>query len=364
MSTKLWQTLCLLLFASLSIGLNACDDEHDPESPQYFQSPGMFICNEGPFQSGTGTVDYYNTDSKKLSEDIFGDANGFPLGNIVQSMLRVGDTIYIVVNNANKIVLVHAADFKKIGSIEGLTLPRFMHQVSGNKAYVTCWDNSVAIVNLKTLSVTGHIPVGTGPEKMLQVGSRMLVLNQGGFSVDSTISIINTATDLVEQTLQVHPKPSGIVALKGSGDIWVMCSGKGFDGWPMPDDTRGYLLKLNQGPVFQLETAISFADNTNHPIGLVENPWRNELLFLYKQAIYSQPTQSIGSDFQPFISRGISYYGLNFFDRGSAASSFIVASDPVDYIQKGWVYLFRASDGQLMDSIHSGVIPTDFMFLQ
>lgn len=363
MTSKSWQSICLVLSTFFLIGLSACDEDKEPDaSPSSFVGPGMFICNEGPFQSGTGTLDYFSIEDRKFQENVFEKVNGFPLGNIAQSMLKVGDTIYIVINNANKIMVVDARDLRKIAVIEGLTLPRFMRNVSGSKAYVSCWDNSLAIINLKTLSVTGHITVGTGPEKMLLAGSKMLVLNQGGFSVDSTISIINTQTDQVEQTLSVYPKPTGIVMEKESGDIWVMCSGQGFDGWPMPGDSEGHLLKLKQGAIYEIEGDIAFPDNINHPVGLVENPWQNELLYLYKQGIYTQEENSSSLQALPLISRGIPYYSLGFFDRGSATSSYIVASDPVDYTQKGWVYLFRATDGQIADSVQAGVIPTDFLF--
>ncbi|MEI6576843.1 MAG: DUF5074 domain-containing protein [Bacteroidota bacterium] len=356
-------SLVVACISCFFILMNACTKDKVDTIPQVYKSPGMFICNEGPFQSGSGTVDYYSLNDQQCQKDIFGSKNGLPLGNIVQSMLKVGDTIFVIVNNSNKVVVVKASDFSLIGSIESLVLPRFMISVSATKAYLSCWDNSVAIIDLKTLQVIGHIPVGTGPEKMLKSGNQVFVLNQGGFSNDSTVSVINTLTNQVEQTLAVYPRPSGIVEDQASGEIWILCSGIGFDGWPGANDSEGHLVSILKGTSYSILKDFPFPDKSFHPMKLVQNTVTGDLLYLYKQGVFSQKTNAPKLDTASFINLGIPFYSLGFVSWGSPALSYVVASDPVDYTQDGWVYLFHANDGKLADSVHAGVVPTDFIFL-
>jgi len=356
--------LNILAFLGLLLGLTSCQDDIEDLNTKSYPIGGMYICNEGPFLSGTGTIDYYSLDKHTLEKDIFLSRNGVPLGNIAQSMVRIGNTIYIVVNNSNKIEIVKADSFSSIGSIEGLTLPRYMLAVSDTKAYVSCWDNTIAIIDLTTNQVKGHITVGTGPEKMLKSGSDVFVLNQGGFSIDSTISIININTDQVVQTLAVYPKPSGIVKDEVSGAIWVMCSGKGYNGWPAADDSEGHLLKVEGSSSYVSTVDIMFPDKSIHPEKLILNSWRNELLYLYNSGIYKQGLSSAQLDTAVFVNKGIPFYGFGFDNQGSAEASLVVASDPVDYTQDGWVYMFSAADGHVVDSVRAGIIPTDFIFLR
>ena len=71
-------------------------------------SDGIFIVNEGTFQTGTGTVTFFKPDSNLTQQDIFAAVNGKPLGNIAQSMTIYNGKAYIVVNNADKVEIVDA----------------------------------------------------------------------------------------------------------------------------------------------------------------------------------------------------------------------------------------------------------------
>ncbi|MCD4681660.1 MAG: hypothetical protein K8R86_00140, partial [Bacteroidales bacterium] len=119
--------LGLLLLGSWVI--ISCDKEEDepppPDSSGY--SEGVFIVNEGPFQTGTGTVTYLSRDGSGIEDHIFQKANNLiPLGNIVQSMTLIEDKVYIAVNNANKIEIVSLKTFQSVQTLENITSPRYI----------------------------------------------------------------------------------------------------------------------------------------------------------------------------------------------------------------------------------------------
>ena len=45
---------------------------------------GLFICNEGNFQYGNGTLSYYDPKTKTVQNEVFYRANAMKLGDVVQ----------------------------------------------------------------------------------------------------------------------------------------------------------------------------------------------------------------------------------------------------------------------------------------
>lgn len=348
-----------------SIGLISCTKD-DPVAPpptyDFGYSSGVFILNEGPFQSGTGTVNYINRDGSGKVDNIFQQANSLiPLGNIVQSMnvdyFNVGHA-FIAVNNANKIEVVSLKTFQQIETIEDIASPRYIVFSPFREAFVSSWDNTVKVIDLDTYKEIDEIAVGTGPEKMLysSTNEQIWVLNQGGFSVDSTISIINAQDHQVLNTIQVYAKPTGI--LKDKNDhVWVLCSGNGWNGFPGPDDSEGHLLCINSESHTILKD-FAFPSTSEHPEKLVINDTGDELYYNSVDGIYKFGIADTVLQTEPFIPRPYMFYGLGL----DFLTNYIYASDPLDYVQNGLVYRFDASSGDLIDSIQAGIVPGEFYF--
>ena len=179
------------LFALAIAILSSCDKDNSEPTPNPDSGfvNGYYIVNEGPFMTGTGTIDFVTRDGKKYP-DIFQTENeGQILGNLVHSVSVFDSKTYIVVNNDNKIVIVDTKTFKKLEAIENLPSPRYIIKADDENAFVSCIDdNSVKIINLNGFEILGSIPVN-GPEKMMKVNNNQIwVLSQGGFSVDSSIN--------------------------------------------------------------------------------------------------------------------------------------------------------------------------------
>lgn len=344
----------IFLFALLTTVLNltSCKKEDDETIKGAF-SDGMFIVNEGPFQNGSGTITFYKADSGLVKQNIFESINGRPLGNIAQSMTISNGNGYIVVNNAGKVEIVDIATFKSKGTITGLTNPSEFLLIDAKKAYVSDWNGKVAVIDLSSNTITKQIAAGTGPDAMILSGNFVFVANSGGFGMDSTVSVIDVVKDQVIKTFQVGHAPSGFVA-DVNGKIWVICKGKGFNGWPQASDTPGTLMRID--PVaLTVELVYKFPLKDVHPEKLVIDKQRTKLYFLYNYGIYRYNVlTAIVSE--KMVSR--SFYSLGFENK----TGYLYAADAKNYISNGIVLRIKAEDGKVVDSIASGIVPRSFAF--
>ena len=351
----------LILTSAFLISCTKDDSVPPPPTEGVGYSNGLFILNEGPFQSGTGTISYLNRDGSGQVGNIYQLANKLPLGNIVQSMnvdYYNGGNAFIVVNNANKIEVVNLKTFQQVETIEDITSPRYIIFTPFAEAFVSCWDNTIKVIDLDNYETVDEITVGTGPEKMLysSLNEQIWVLNQGGFSVDSTITIINAQDHEIINILQVNAKPTGI--LKDKNDhVWVLCSGNGWNGFPGPDDTKGHLLCFDVES-HDLLKDFHFPSTSEHPEKLVINSSGDVLYYNGNDGVYKFGIADTALQSEPFIPRPYMFYGLGF----DYATGFIYASDPLDYVQDGLVYRYDANTGAAIDSIQAGIVPGEFYF--
>ena len=170
-------------------------------------------------------MSFLNFATDAVTNDIFASANSRTVGDVLQSACINGDNIYLVANNSNKVEVARKADMVSVGVIESLDGPRNMVVVNG-KGYITQWGagGNVKVINLTTNQVSKTIKVGTGCEGLINVNGKIWVANGGGLGVDSTISIIDPATDAVVKTIRVAKNPQKITIDK-SGNVWALCTG-------------------------------------------------------------------------------------------------------------------------------------------
>lgn len=216
---------------------------------------GIFVVNQGTF-SLPGSVTWHNPDNGKTIPDLYAaQNNGALLGQFVQSLTFIDDKAYIVVNGANRIVVVKAATFEYIDTIGGLALPRYIQSVGNGIVYVSQWGadgltGSLAKVDLATRKVVKTITTGNGPEQMvLRDDHSILVANSGGYGVDSTVSVVDLISDTETSRTSVHAKNPCCLALTHiNGDHFqVLCSGSYLDAAP-----AGRLSQLDNGSGFSL----------------------------------------------------------------------------------------------------------------
>ncbi|MCD4732226.1 MAG: hypothetical protein K8R74_16595 [Bacteroidales bacterium] len=348
---KSWIQGLLLL---LSVIIISCDKDNKGEPPPSTNySDGVFIINEGLFNTGTGTISFMKRDGSAVQHKIYQQANNsIPLGNIVQSMNKIDDKAFIVVNNADKVEIVNIENFKRIKTLNNIIYPAYIIQADSNKAYISCWDKKLVIISLHSLEVVGSVITGTGPTKMLKTDNHVWVLNQGGLGLDSTITIVDISTDEVAQTIQVYPRPTGIQEDK-NGNIWIMCSGRG--SWH-GEASEGHLVcidPIDHSIIYDFE----FPGSAQQPEKLIINSEGDILYYNYPGGVYQFDINTSSLETSPLIARSGMFYSLGFDPK----ESIIYVSDPVDYVQRGWVFRYDALTGITIDSLKAGIVPTEYL---
>lgn len=316
--------------------------------------PGLFICNEGNFQYGNGTLSFYTPSSAVVENEVFYRANGYRLGDVIQSMTLHKGKGWIVANNSNVIWAIDAVTLRETGRIQSLTSPRYIHFVSDTKAYVTqLWDNRIFIVDPTAYAITGYISV---PGMEMESGSTEQMVQLGKYvyctcwSYQNSIIRIDTETDTVDGSLTVGIQPRSI-ALDCNGKLWVLTDG-GYEGSPY-----GY-----EAPLLVKIDPETFTLERRYPFKLGDTPSELQLnaagdtLYWINDNVWRMDVRAEFLPSEPFIqSRGTRYYALSV----SPYDSDVYVADAIDYQQQGIVYRYKP-DGTLADSFYAGVIPGFF----
>jgi hypothetical protein len=348
----IYSLLTTIAFLLLIIG---CEKNEDIKPSGVF-SNSVFIINEGPFPTGSGTISAFDRDSLRVTPDLFEAINGRPLGNIVQSLTVFNEKAFIVVHNANKIEVVNHSDFKSVATIEGLTLPRYFIGLNQDRGYVSCWDSTVKVISLASYTVSASIRTDSGPDEMVLAGNYLFVINSGGLDKDSTVTVISTNDQEAVDRIVVGDNPYGIKK-DAAGKIWILCSGIGWNGFPKPGDSPGKLVCID--PVnHEIIKEFIFPDTINHPNNLTINGTGDTLYYNHPAGIFTFPVSATTLNTQPLIPGTTLYYGLGY----DPVEKMIYVSDPLDYQQKGWIYRYLAADGTPVDSIPAGILPNGFWF--
>lgn len=344
----------------LAIAFAGCKKD-DPETPTptpvgTTYDNGVFIINEGPYGSGTGTVSFYSRSGSTVSTDIFQTKNSYPLGNVVQSMEIYNGKGYIVVNNASKVEIVDASTFASSGVISGLANPRYFLGIDNNKAYVSEWgttgSGAVKVVDLTTKAVTTTITTGKGAEAMVKVGNSVYVTCSGGYDNDSVVTVIDATTDAVITSINVGANPKNI-KVDANGKIWVLCSGQ----WNFNFTTLikpGKLVRIDAA-TNTVDLSLPFASTTSQPFSLVINNAKTTLFYTYNGKIYSQLYTALNLNPSATINRN--FYGLGI----DPSNDYFYASDAGDFSSNGKVVRYTTA-GIAVDSFNVGVIPGNFCF--
>jgi len=334
----------------------SCDNE--TEQPKGTYESGVFVVNEGNFTKGNGAVSFINTTAKIAEPDIFKAVNGRPLGDNVQSMYIQNEKAYVVVNNSNKIEVADANTFTSLATIENLKLPRYL-TVANNKGYVTetisytVANGQVSVIDLNTNTVTKVIPVGSQPEQLVTFNDKVYVTNSGA----NTVSVINTATDAVEATINVGDAPNSIT-VDVNGKIWVLCGGNTiYTSYPAFDETAstvGSLVRINPNNN-TVEATFPFATKGLSPADLTINKGKNKLLYSYAGKVYQFNIAAATLPTTPLINR--SFYGLAV----EPNTDIIYGADAGSFTANGKAIRYN-TNGSAIDSFTTAVGPNGFVF--
>ncbi len=335
-------------FGALALSfLAACESNTPPPAPKGDYEKGVLVVNEGSFQNSNGSISFYDRSAKTITNEIFRTVNGRSLGDVVQSVTVVGDKAFLVVNNSNKVEVVDANTFKSLAPQIDLQLPRYA-AVANGKLYVSTWINfsvaqgQVAVIDLATYKVLKNIAVGKLPEKLLLASNGKLYVSNSG---SNTISVINTATDLVEASIEVLPSPDAMVQ-DANNNIWVLCEGVS---WSTPP-VAGGLVRLNpNSPAVQARIALANMYGGN----LALNAAKNRVFLSNSTGVYAMDISATALPTNRLISRN--FYGFGVDNDGTiygGVASFTSNSRVIRFNQQGVA----------LDSVTAGVGTNGFVF--
>lgn len=359
MAGKDYKTLRLFCLAILLLAACKKDKPDSPVVPPPDSNAGnnVYVVCEGSLGNGNAALTLYDPATGSAYEDVYKAANGQPLGDVFQSMTRIGDKLFLCVNNSDKITVIDRNTHMLAATIN-INKPRYILPISDTKAYVsTLFSNKIYIINPQTLQVTGDIDMpGQNPEQMIRYNSKVFVA-----AWDSTINklfVVDNNTDQLTNSIQLSGYAPKEMVLDKEGIIWLLSGNlqaakpayftridpateQVLDSYPFPAQADPLRPALNntKDTIYYIEINYTGGSDNN--------------------GIYRMPIHASSLPAQPFVqAQQYQYYYAVAVD---PSTSNIYVADPIGFTQKGIVHIYR-SDGTHLGQFNTGVGPGHFYF--
>ena len=314
--------------------------------------------NEGTFTYANSSLSYYDFATNTVENNLFFRVNNAPIGDVGQSLTLIGDDLYIVVNNSKYIYKVDAKTIVYKAKIEGFTSPRYMLQVSADKAYVTdLVSTGFWVLNLNTLEKT-FVETGNTTEAIVKVGNEVFMSNWSNYytiteTSNHSIQVIDCVNDTLVETIDVAQEPNSMVVDKYN-HIWVSCSG----GYMPPQDPAIICI---DAATHQIIKRFDLAEGS-YPSGLTIDGAGENIFFMNggygTLNIYKMSVDATEIPETPFVtSGGKVFYNL----KVDPASGDLYVTDAKNYVQNGDL-LHYSADGTLLGTYELGLIPSYMLF--
>ncbi len=343
---KLLSFKVLVLFAFSVLFLNSCkepdnDDNPAPSTPAAYD--GVFIINEGGFNKGNASVDFYNPTDGKTSKGLFNSVNNRPLGDILQSMTKIGDNFYLVVNNSSKVEVVSATDFKSIATISNLGSPRFLLSPSssnGAKAYVTdLFGGVIHVLDLKGNTKTKSITLSGWSEEMVEANNNVYVNNSG----NKKVFVLDPSTDAIKDSIVLTATPNGIVKDKNN-KIWLLLDTTG--------GQKGKLARVNT-TTNTIEASVDVGD-IGYSSDLTINGSGDKLYYTKADGLYEMDITATTAP--TAVKKAGNFYSIGINPDNGA----IYLGDALDFNQDGTITIIKKDGTE--STFKAGINPGRFFF--
>ena len=226
----------LLLLLALALAVVSCKKKDAVEGsntsvviPTEDEITGLFILNEGNMTNANSSLSYYDIKADTVGNNMFYKINGSPIGDVGQSLAKIGKSMYIVVNNGRYIYKVNAETIEYQDQITGFSSPRYMLSLGKNKVYVSDLGSpGFWFLNLNTMDKR-LVETGKSTECMVKIGKEVFVSNWSQVYIsaaNNTIQVIDCETDRLVDEITVAQEPKAMVVDKHN-KLWVICNG----GW-------------------------------------------------------------------------------------------------------------------------------------
>ena len=337
--------LTYLLFAGILLTFLGCKEPEDPPTANLDLTTGTWILNEGTFRVGNASLTFLSPEGD-LSQNVFSDVNGIPLGDVAQSLIVVGDAVYIIVNNSGTIYKVDRVTGAIEGTIDGLTSPRYLLPYSSSKGYVSdLYSGTLHVIDLTQFEKTGEIQMGADwTEQMLMVNGDPWVTVRGS----NQVAILDPLNDAIAETIEVAFAPHSMVQ-DSEGKVWVLCSDE-----VEPVDPE--LVRIN--PFTRtVEKRFVFPDRSKIPQRLrIDEAGEN--IYYLNGDLYQLGIRDTNLSTVPVVNAD----GRNFYNYKLQGTT-VWMTDAKDYQATGEVIRFDLASGSELARYSTGTTPSEILFL-
>jgi len=216
-------------FVGAIVLMTSCEKTEEEPPITVNNLKGIFIVCEGTFGQANGDITYFDSKSDQITKSLYYSVNRVALGDVVQSFEIVDTLGFIIVNNSQKVIVVNMNNFKLVKTINGFSYPRSVVRADENTIYVSngngSSNNYIYSISLSTLKKSDSLQVSTGPEKLINVNSKIYAAISGGWNNDgnSVIEIDPTSFSVVN-AFTVASIPVDLVS-DIDNNVWAYCKG-------------------------------------------------------------------------------------------------------------------------------------------
>lgn len=127
-----------ILLVCICCTLFSCSNDTPNETPNLNGSVRAIVVNEGQFGYGTSSLTTLSTDGG-VEQDVFRRINNRPMGDVAQSLTRIGDYYYVPLNNSRKVEVFETKTYRSIEtmSIDLDVIPMYLTHLGGDSVAVT-----------------------------------------------------------------------------------------------------------------------------------------------------------------------------------------------------------------------------------
>jgi DNA-binding beta-propeller fold protein YncE len=351
---------CSLCFCILSFSLTSCvKDKPNPSDTELPNSThnGLLLIHEGAYGNNSAEIGFWDIVLQKSYSNLYQTANAKKLGDVLQSVVKIKSDYYAVLNGSNKIVVLDKHTFVEKAIITSIPSPRYILQVSEDKAYVSSlYESFIYIIDLNSNKKIGAIPIPfPNTEKMLCLDGYAYITNWD--TASKYLYKIDTQTDSLVAEIALPGNASHDIVMDKNKMLWVLSGNK-------YKNKISFLAQVNPS-TNQVLKSFSFS-NDSDPLRLIRNTSGDTLYFLqvdyfgmsqfngvFKMGIYESTLPA-----QPFIQANENSY---FWGIGiDSITQQIFVSDPKGFTQQSTIYQYGRG-GNLLNEFKGGIGTNGFL---
>ena len=334
---------------------------------------GIYLVNQGNQGSNKARLDFLNFHNGFYIRDVFTEYNPEVvkgLGDTGNDVQVYKGKVFVAVNGSHKVEIMDAYSMKRLAQVD-VPNCRFI-AFDGNCAYVTSYvakdkeslktqKGALYCIDLDTYKVTGQVTVGYQPEQLVIMDGKAYVANSGGYvaGYDDTVSVVDLKSMKVEYNIEVAVNLA-LMLVDAEGTIWVSSQGNFSD----VSSTLNYLVKKGDkyelgGSVNVPVSSMALAGDKIYVIGSTYTPPAWALTTTYN--IVNAKTRKLESG--SFITDGTeSDITTAYTVTVNPGNGDIYVTDAKDYVSSGTLHCYTGS-GKHKWSVRTGDIPDRIAFL-